>query len=132
MKSGAVVAHRTGGIVEIRAGRCFASQVGYNAPTHGGLAVALDCIWIADGDDELALAKSGSVADRNCGEAAGNGVRWGARSPRRTRLCIDRQYGQPAAWVGGADRSGERRAIRRGDCALAAVVTGQILREYEP
>ena len=57
MERGAIVAGWAGGVVEVRAAGCFAGEVGDDAPAGGRLAVGLDGVRVADGDDELAFAE---------------------------------------------------------------------------
>ena len=59
----AVVVGWAGRVVEIGAGGRFAGEVGDDAPTGGGLAVAFDREGVADRDDELALAECFGVAE---------------------------------------------------------------------
>ncbi len=50
VKRRAIVAGVAGGVVEVRAGGCFAGQVGDDAPAGGRLAVGLNGVRVADGD----------------------------------------------------------------------------------
>ena len=128
----AKVAGRAGGVVEVRAAGCFAGEVGDDAPAGGWLAVGLDGVRVADGDDELAFVEGGGVAEFDGGEAVGGDGFWrGTRSLKRARLWVDGEDGEAAAGVGGADCGGVCCAVDRGDGVLVALVDGQVVRQHE-
>ena len=65
----AVVVGGAGRVVEVRAGGRLAGQVGDDAPTGRWFAVAVDCVGIADRDDELAFVELCGIAEGDWLEA---------------------------------------------------------------